>query len=184
MKDNKNESFSLLNQQEIDTLVQFLINQKNSVDSDIMNQQSIDKLINLITTDKDRLALNVALAFSNTKVDWNNLNFKEADSDICELQYEIDSATNYMKLYIYNQTRDTKTTVTPANFNEKDITDWGFAVSPISFCRIATFLFVKFKQETYDEICAHFAKCNYGNESTKLPEILLPDNDTLVASII
>lgn len=184
MKDNKNESFSLLNQQEIDTLVQFLTNQKNAVDSDIMNQQSIDKLINLITTDRDRLALNFALAFSNTKVDWNNLSFKEADSDICELQYEIEEETNLMKIFVYNQTRNSKTIVTPANFNEGDITDWGFSVSPISFCRIATFLFVKFKQETYDAICAHFGKINYGNEAVKLPEILLPDNDTLVACIL
>ena len=50
MSKDKNTSFSLLNQREIDTLVKFLTESKNAVNSDVMSQNSIDKLIRLFKT--------------------------------------------------------------------------------------------------------------------------------------
>ena len=50
MSDTQNSSFSLLNQKEIDSLIGFLSDQKNSLNSDVLSQTSIDKLIKLISS--------------------------------------------------------------------------------------------------------------------------------------
>ena len=50
MSNTQNSSFSLLNQKEIDSLIGFLSEQKNSLDSDVLSQKSIDKLIKFQVT--------------------------------------------------------------------------------------------------------------------------------------
>ena len=59
MSNTQNSSFSLLNQKEIDSLIGFLSEQKNSLDSDVLSQKSIDKLIKLISSDSDRIITDV-----------------------------------------------------------------------------------------------------------------------------
>ena len=51
----QSQSYSLLSQEEIDVLVDFLNAKKGSVNSDVMSQKSIDKLIYLITSDKQQI---------------------------------------------------------------------------------------------------------------------------------
>ena len=61
MSDIQKPSFSLLNQKEVDALVDFLNDKRNSINSDVMNQNSIDKLITLITGDSNHIILDLFL---------------------------------------------------------------------------------------------------------------------------
>ena len=80
MSKDKNTSFSLLNQREIDTLVKFLTESKNAVNSDVMSQNSIDKLIRLFKTDKDRLSLSSFLSFQDSEaIVLKNLQFRRSE---------------------------------------------------------------------------------------------------------
>ena len=65
MSNTQNSSFSLLNQKEIDSLIGFLSEQKNSLDSDVLSQKSIDKLIKLISSDSDRIITDVFDPFAH-----------------------------------------------------------------------------------------------------------------------
>ena len=65
MSDTQNSSFSLLNQKEIDSLIGFLSEQKNSLNSDVLSQTSIDKLIKLISSDSDRIITDVFDPFAH-----------------------------------------------------------------------------------------------------------------------
>ena len=56
VKHDNNNSFSLLSQQEIDTLVSFLTDKK-AVNSDVLSQKSIDKLISFIQSDPEKVGL-------------------------------------------------------------------------------------------------------------------------------
>lgn len=47
MASTNNANFSLLSQNEIDVLVKFLLEKKETLGTDVMNQKSIDKLIML-----------------------------------------------------------------------------------------------------------------------------------------
>ena len=86
MSDTQNSSFSLLNQKEIDSLIGFLSEQKNSLNSDVLSQTSIDKLIKLISSDSDRIITDVFDPFAH--VDNSvlaTLGFREDVSQLCEL---------------------------------------------------------------------------------------------------
>jgi len=65
MSDIQKPSFSLLNQKEVDALVDFLNDKRNSINSDVMNQKSIDKLITLITGDSDHIILDLFDPFAS-----------------------------------------------------------------------------------------------------------------------
>lgn len=56
MASTNNANFSLLSQNEIDVLVKFLLEKKETLGTDVMNQKSIDKLIMLIQTDHEKLS--------------------------------------------------------------------------------------------------------------------------------
>jgi len=185
MNKNKNTSFSLLSQQEIDTLVKFLTDKKNTVDSDVMNQNSIDKLIHLIRTDKEHFILNPFLSLSYAGMDIAyKLQFRTDESEICELRCAIDQTAKSMKLVIYNTEKDTSFPLSTDMFDENDTAGWGAAISPSLFCQVAYALSLKFSQETYDFVCNAFAKLNYGSEEHKISEVYLPDSNTLVASLL
>ena len=78
MKDTLNPSYSLLNQKEIDALVEFLLEKKNSVDSDVMSQESIDKLIALITSNSRSIIMDLFDPFVNVDASLlSTLNFRD-----------------------------------------------------------------------------------------------------------
>ena len=184
-KNTKNDSFSLLNQIEIDTLVKFLTDKKNTVDSDVMSQNSIDKLINLIQTDKERLALNIAFAYSDVDVStWSHLDFRRSANETCELRISKDTEGGYVSLSIFNTVSGETTSLSPDNFDDHDTKEWGLSIPPTTFCQIATLLSLKFTQETYDTVCSIYAQHNYNDKEHKLPEIFLPDNDVLLTCLL
>ena len=45
MENAQNQDFSLLSQSEIDTLIEFISDKRETVDSSVLNQASIDKLL-------------------------------------------------------------------------------------------------------------------------------------------
>lgn len=180
-----NPSFSLLNQEEIDTLISFLTAKKNTVDSDILSQTSIDKLIMLIQTDKQRLALNYAMAFNDLDSSLlKKLDFRTSSTDVCELRCSIDSDTKQLILTAYNQATDKTITITPDMISEENGKDWGLSMPPAFFNYIACALSLKYTQETYDFVCSTYAKHNFGDENHKIPEIYLLSNEALLEGLI
>ena len=185
MNQSRNTSFALLNQQEIDTLVKFLTDQKNAVDNDVMSQNSIDKLIKLIQTDKDRLILNPFLTLTSAgKTAADKLKFRANPTELCELRYSVNEENHFVELSIYNTVTDTTYPLTPNAFDDNDDSEWGLSISPAHFSQIALSLSVKFTQNTYDTVCAAFSKHNYGMEGHRISDFYLPSNKTLVESLL
>lgn len=88
MASTNNANFSLLSQNEIDVLVKFLLEKKETLGTDVMNQKSIDKLIMLIQTDHEKLS--TYLDSSYARFDKNilkDLHFRENDADVCTLHF-------------------------------------------------------------------------------------------------
>lgn len=48
MENAQNQDFSLLSQSEIDTLIEFISDKRETVDSSVLNQASIDKLLEML----------------------------------------------------------------------------------------------------------------------------------------
>ena len=185
MSQDKNTSFSLLNQREIDTLVKFLTESKNTVNSDVMSQNSIDKLIRLFKTDKERISLSSLLSFDDFEAAvLKNLQFRTNVNESCELRCNIDEETKFIELSIFNTVTEEIHTLTPNAFDKDDTSGWGFAIPPAFFSQIAHSLSLKYTQATYDFVCSTFAKHNYGSEDHIIAEIYLPDNQVLVGSIL
>lgn len=185
MTQNKNKSFSLLTQKEIDTLVKFLTDKKNAVDSDVLSQTSIDKLIRLIKTDKGRLALDLPFAYDSLEATiLNKLRFRNSVKEECELRCSTNSDTGYLELSIYNMATEQSIPLTPKMFDSDDTEDWGYAVTPDYFNHIAHSLSLKYTQATHDFICSTFAKANFGSAEHKIPEMYLPDNAALVETLL
>lgn len=183
MKQNNNDSFSLLNQQEIDTLIRFLTEKKNAVDSDVMSQNSIDKLITLIQTDRERIALGSFFTYGNI----NNAflkDFRKDNQEACQLQFALNQDTKFVELSIFNPATEQTMTLTPALLDESDTEEWGFSIPPSIFIHIALGLELKFSQNTYDAVCDAYAAHNFGSSNHKIPETLLPDNDLLVECLL
>ena len=150
-----------------------------------MSQNSIDKLINLIQTDKERLALNIAFAYSDVDMStWSHLDFRHSADEVCELLFSKESDGGYVSLSIYNTVSEETTTLSPDNFDEHDTKEWGLSIPPTTFCQIAALLSLKFTQETYDAVCSAYARHNYNDENHKLPEIFLPDNAVLLNCLL
>lgn len=184
MTSTNNASFSLLDQKEIDALVQFLLEKKNSLDSDVMNQNSIDKLIMLIKTDKEKLSTYFSLAYANFDTSiLRKLKFKTDESEKCTLQFSIDDDTKFVVLELTNTTTDKTMKLLPKHFNENDSELWGLSMAPVLFTHLACTLSATFTQETYDKVCDCFVMHQYGSLSYPIPSIYLPENFILLDCI-
>lgn len=180
---NNNDSFSLLNQQEIDSLIRFLTEKKNAVDSDVLSQNSIDKLITLIQTDRDRITLSTLLTYGNI----NNAvlkDFRTEDQEPCQLQFGLNQDSRFAELTIYNPATEKTMLLTPRQLDQNDTEEWGLSIPPSVFIHIALGLELKFTQATYDAVCDAYAANTFGSSDHKIPEIMLPDNDLLVECLL
>ena len=183
MKKKNNDSFSLLNQQEIDSLIRFLTDKKNTVDSNVMNQNSIDKLIRLIQTDHDRISLGSILTYGYIKNSFMK-DFRKDSQETCQLQFAINQDTKFAELTILNPDTSQTMALTPSLLKDDDSDKWGFSIPPSVFVHIALGLELKFSQATYDEVCNAYAAHNFGSSEHKIPEVILPDNDLLVNCLL
>jgi hypothetical protein len=185
MRQDKNKSFSLLNQEEIDTLVKFLTEKKNAVDSDVMSQTSIDKLITLIQTDNERLALSSSLSFDSLNATLlERLHFRNTLEEVCELRCVANAETGFLELAIVNLETEQTLVLTPKMFDEEDTEDWGFCLTPSYFNHIAQSLSLKYTQKTHDFVCSTFAKINYGSSEHKISDLFLPNSSALVECLL
>lgn len=183
MNSNQNQSYSLLNQEEIDVLVKFLTDKKNSVHSDVMNQNSIDKLIYLITNDRQQL-MNILdpLVCVDPELLENN-GFRKGDDELCELRCSV-ADNGYLKLTAYNTETDASLEITPALFNTDDTEDWGKCISPMTFNRLAKALKLKYTTETHKNICSVYAKTIFGDENHSVSSIHLPTKSGLLETLM
>ena len=133
MSNTQNSSFSLLNQKEIDSLIGFLSEQKNSLDSDVLSQKSIDKLIKLISSDSDRIITDAFAHVDNSVL--ATLGFREDVSQLCELKFSVNETTDYIILTAYNTVTNKELVITPNLINANDTTDWGCSISPVFLSR-------------------------------------------------
>ncbi len=179
MNNAKNLNLSLLSQSEIDTLVSFLLEKKNSVDSSVLSQSSIDKLIELIRYDSTRRKREAASAMSFVKEDLlDALNIREDSEQLCELRSDYDNNGDYIKLVVYNTVTKQETEITPAIIIGEDDETWGRCISPSLFAQMARALGAKYTQKTYDFVSAQFCECMYGDVAHKIPLLYLPDSTT------
>lgn len=185
MSDLQKPSFSLLNQKEVDALVDFLNDKKNSINSDVMSQKSIDKLITLITGDSDHIILDLFDPFAS--VDSSllaALDFRLDDNDVCELCCSVDDATGFITLTAHNTVTGKNLVITPKLINKHDTDEWGYSISPTFFNRIAKIFNMKYTKDTHDQVCNIFARHTYGSENHKIAEIYLPSNSALLECML
>lgn len=185
MSNIQKPSFSLLTQKEVDTLVAFLNNNREAMNSDVMNQNSIDKLINLITNDSDRIILDLFDPFA--RIDQDILeasDFYLDKNDVCELCFSVDDATGFVILTAYNTVTGKTLEITPKLINKSDTEDWGYFIPPIFFNRVAKVFNMKYTTETHNKVCDTFAKYIYGSEKHKIAEIYLPANTALIECML
>lgn len=186
MNNAKNLNLSLLSQSEIDTLVSFLLDKKNSVDSSVLSQSSIDKLIDLIRYDSTRRRKEATSAMSFVKEDLlDALNIREDSDQLCELRCDYDSNGDYITLMVYNTVTSQETEVTPAIIiGGDDDETWGRCISPSLFAQMARALGAKYTQKTYDFVSALFCDCMYGDVAHTIPMIYLPDSGVQAECLI
>lgn len=185
MNSTQNQSYSLLSQQEIDILIDFLTEKKGSLDNDVMNQQSIDKLIHLIKNDSQRIRNNLFDPLSNVDTELLvSLNFKTKPTDFCEFRCSVNEENSYIQLIAYNPETKKELAITPKILNKNNSEEWGFCISPLMFNRLARSLSLKYTTETHDTICGIYAKTIYGDASHPIPELFLPSNTHLLECLI
>lgn len=170
-------NFSLLSQEEIDSLVSYLKGNTKTVESKVLNQESIDKLIMMMHT------------FRGTTTEKKNVRAIKAvlsEDKTWELQILVNENTNYMELYATEGSRQEK--ITPESFLNgcflDDDSQWGFSISPTIFCNVASLYGIRFTKETYEQVIRQFAKVNYGTSDYEIPAFYLADSKVLSMNLL
>ncbi|WP_455717517.1 hypothetical protein [Anaerosporobacter sp.] len=172
---------ALLSQKEIDILVNFLIDLKqSSLQNSVLTQDSIDKLVQiLLNSDMDLLKLD------NENIN-NNSNHGTVDtlSNLIQydnkLTYELSFEVIDNKVDLLATHPETSTTlhITPKSLELMSIVEdksyWGCCIDPNLFDKIATVFHFKYKRKTLDSITKLFVEKMYGTASVELPNIYHP----------
>lgn len=188
--DMSDANLSLLTQDEIDTLVSFLVDNKNSVNNTVLNQDSIDKLITIIkNTDMNRLNFGATDYYSGITSGYlSKLLIQDDPTELCELRYKINNETNYIELYAKNTVNSKEQIITPTIFEKAELIEddskWGFSIPPFILDKIATVFDLKYSKETYSKICELFLEKNYESTNLTLPKIFLPDGLQLINHLL
>jgi hypothetical protein len=181
----QSQSYSLLSQEEIDVLVDFLNARKGSVNSDVMSQKSIDKLIYLITSDKQQIIKDLCNPLNDVNSSLlETMHFRENFEEICTLSCTTDPQTGFLKLTATNTKNGKTLAITPKLFDENDSEEWGVCISPLMFNHLARVLSLVYTTETHERICSIFAKGNYNDENYPIPAFYMPTNVNLLEMLI
>lgn len=180
------KNMTLLTQDEIDTLIDFLEEKRTGMNDEVLPQESIDKLIRLIqrkkvgTTNFDRLLNHV----SNEKC-LLDAGIREGNQ-LCQLIAEM-SEKGFVELTIKNTVTGKTAAVTPDGFASQDLSktgsEWGYSIMPAFFDQIAKIYNLKYTRENLDFVCRLFAEKNYGDKDAELSAAFLPD-DGMVSRIM
>ncbi len=182
-------NFSLLNQKEIDTLVTFLSQSKDTVNSDVLSQDSIDKLIRLISHDGLSSVRLDELEAIHVQIDiLGDLGIREDPTQVCELTFQVDPETEFLTLTATNTSTGKTYPISPAALDHLEVfrssISWGYSMPPILFNKIARIFNCKYSRKTYKNICALYALKNYGSEDLQLPSLYYPTTNQLLASLL
>lgn len=174
-------NFSLLSQEEIDTLIEFLSEKSNFVESEVLSQDSIDKLVALfrncnkasIGSYKGEQEMRALAQVLDSKSEWI-------------LIFEEEEQTGYMEIYATNGERKEK--ITPKGFSNNcfstDQSSWGYSISPWVFLEIAKTYNVKFTKDTYHQVCERYALKNYGDANYDIDEFFTGSAKELLPQLI
>lgn len=181
----------LLSQKEIDILVKFLLDQKQSgMQNSVLTQDSIDKLIQLLQNNNvDLLELNIAGVNRNSNPETEDVldNQVRYDNTITyELSFEI--IDNNIHLLATHPEANTILHITPKSLELMSIVEdksyWGCCIDPNLFDKVATVFHFKYRRKTLDAITKLFVEKMYGTGSIELPKIYHPSSLSLSQNLI
>lgn len=185
MSDTQNKNFSLLTQAEVDTLIDFLTEQRDgAVESSVLNQTSIDRLIELLRLNEIRRKRDALKSVSEVAGALAGLISVRQGEELCELTVSVDEAEDCVKLIVVNREDGRQMEIMPELLNEGDGDSWGRCVPPIIVSKLARVLGVKYTTQTYEAVCERYAQCLFGDASHKLPYTYLPDNAETIENLI
>ena len=176
----EDKNFSLLSQEEIDTLVAFLTD-KHHVESAVLSQESIDKLVHLVK--------NYACKSAGTQGAMYNV--RSASSVLLpeknwSLEFEIRQDNGFMSVYATDGA--VKEYITPRGFScacfADDDSVWGYAVCPAQFVEIAKSYDLKFTKQVYEQVSENFAKCNFGDSKYEVNEFYMATTKDLLSCLM
>ncbi|WP_167957847.1 hypothetical protein [Anaerosporobacter faecicola] len=181
---------ALLSQKEIDTLVQFLIDQKKGLQTTVLTQESIDKLVQLLSNkDFDLLKFDIAGITEKTENETEEVLSNLVDYD-CTLTYELQFEVhhNVITLSAIHTDSNTILPITPKSLELisiiDDDTNWGCCIDPILFDKIATVFHFKYKRATLEAVTRLFAEKIYGDSTYELPNIYRPSTLSVAQNLI
>ena len=173
-------SFSLLSQEEIDTLISFLTDKANNFDSEILSQDSIDKLVSMMRANwrkpsGNRSALESVRAVSKVLTpdkEWT------MDFEINEKDFVV----------VYATDGDTKEMISPRGYSCACFVDddgtWGYSISPVQFVDIAIAYDLKFTKSVYERVQKRFCVKNFGDENYNLDDFFHSPTQDLLGCLI
>lgn len=182
-------NLSLLTQQEIDTLVNFLSNH-DFVSDEVLSQNSVDKLIHLVKhNDINRVQLDEVGLKAPAEYDiLQELHIREDISEVCELLCSVDERTQFLVLTAKNTVTGKEKVITPAVLDRRELiesaSNWGYSITPILFDKIARIFTLKYSRKTYEMIYNLFAEKNFGSAEQKVPAFYCPTSHQLLDNLL
>lgn len=184
-------SFSLLTQNEIDTLIAFLSQADNGLTREVLSQDSVDKLIHLIQNNdinKIRLDALDALELKPSIDLLKELKIRNDSSELCELCFTIETKTNHLSLFAKNMVTEKEYQITPATLDRTEllhgISSFGYSIPPILFDKIARIFNLKYSRNTYEDICSLFLSKNFDSSQQKVPSLYCPSSTQLLDNLL
>ncbi len=185
------DNMALLSQEEIDTLLDFLTQQKSRVGNEVMDQESIDRLISLLHTDKVRSIKFDTAVPEARRERVSALILLGGISDIreqqqnCLLDCSQDEKTGYVRIFCRDIRNDKRYYITPKcmeqmRYIEGDKSEWGFAVPPLTFDKLSVLLSVKYTKSSFNQITRIFSEKMFGQESIPVPDLYMPTAYSLI----
>lgn len=174
-------NFSLLSQEEIDILIDFLTNNCDLVESEVLSQESIDKLILMMKNCNKEQYLKSQQEARNVRAAGTVL----TGTDVWCLEFE-ENADGFIELYATNGEKKEK--ITPQGYScacfTSDNSQWGYTISPILFSEVAKCYGLKFSKETYQKVSRHFALKNFGDASYDVNGFFLASGKDIISNLL
>ncbi len=179
------ENRTLLSQSEIDALVSFLqqggANSEATSIGDVLDQSSIDKLVDIIRFNNNHgILLNAdttAAALCAGNVDIPTADGTNLDKSACELQYKI-ADSGMAEIYCVNKNDGASYRIAPDSLKQRKYvaegSEWGFAVSPRHFNKVANLFRINYSQDTYTAVLKRFNEIMYGSADAEASRIYFP----------
>lgn len=174
-------NFSLLSQEEIDTLIEFLTESSSVLESEVLSQESIDKLISMM-----RLYVKKPSGNHNILGSVRAVSSVLNGSGVWTLETEENSRTGFIDVFATNG--EQKEYITPKGYScgcfVGDDSTWGYAISPVQFTDIAKVYNLKFSKAAYMGVCERFAEKNYGDASYEIDDFFMASSRDILTCLV